>query len=876
MARPAKLANSPDQELHATLDQSQQFTATLQMPQLNAKLADMIPVPGPPGPQGPAGPPGPTGAQTPWTQDTDAAGFSLNNIQTIKGTLYGSAELAQYYFTDALNPGAVPWCAQNVNGSIEFTEPNIHHTVMTLDASGNLNITGEYRVNGAPLATGQNQSPWLTDIDAGHFDLTNLNGLWLSDPDTTAMSYVFNNQSGLLTLRRTDTWDTLFSVDGSGNIDISGQYKINGVPISAGGAGQTPWQSDIDAAGHNLLGAAGVYAQWYYGNVDTSWIYVTDPGISFMWGIGTSGGVLKFQRNSDWQTFVGMDGNTGNVGILTDSPAFTLDIAGDCNITGTYFVNGVPLSVGGAVSTVFGRSGAVVAQPGDYSAAQVTNAVDKTQSYANPTWITSLDWGKVTGAPSVGSYQSPWLQDIDAASHGINNVTTINLSQLNSSTWVIGANASFSGQISVPTLNASSLVKPAAIELYDGQSAPALHWWMNDIGGVLMFRPDTTFLQAFKLDATGNVDIKGAYKVNGSPLIPLAQTPWLQAIDANNFNLKTTGYVGIGNDCSILGTPGTGPRAIIGFNFSGTSAWGTLCLVTNRNLTNQQLGEIDFCNFAATGQSQSTDYVLAKIYSACDGSASTGLLIFSTRAAADTFARGRMWITSAGLVGINNSGPSTQLDVTGSFRATTTGMFGSLAAASAVQTLEVQGSGGNQMRLRGTDAGHNAVGVRLYGGKNATDMWILGADLLATGGTDLHFYNVALATVMFSVTSLGLGVGMNAPKCVIDSSGTIRSIGSSAPTGGAGIEMGYVAASNYGYLIAYDRTGSVQKLLALNPAGGNVGVGNSAPNYPLDVTGDVNFSAGVRLPGLPSTNPGAGSKKLWYDTTDGNRVKFAP
>lgn len=52
------------------------------------------------------------------------------------------------------------------------------------------------------------------------------------------------------------------------------------------------------------------------------------------------------------------------------------------------------------ITTVFGRTGAVVGQAGDYSAAQVTNAVDQTGSYANPVWITSFAWAKITGVPA--------------------------------------------------------------------------------------------------------------------------------------------------------------------------------------------------------------------------------------------------------------------------------------------------------------------------------------------------------------------------------------------------------------------------------------------------------------------------------------------
>ena len=53
------------------------------------------------------------------------------------------------------------------------------------------------------------------------------------------------------------------------------------------------------------------------------------------------------------------------------------------------------------VSSVFGRTGAVVATNGDYTAAQVTNAVSTAGSYANPSWITGLAWSKISGTPTT-------------------------------------------------------------------------------------------------------------------------------------------------------------------------------------------------------------------------------------------------------------------------------------------------------------------------------------------------------------------------------------------------------------------------------------------------------------------------------------------
>jgi hypothetical protein len=55
----------------------------------------------------------------------------------------------------------------------------------------------------------------------------------------------------------------------------------------------------------------------------------------------------------------------------------------------------------GQVTTVFGRSGVVVATTGDYTADQVINAVDSTATYNDPNWLTSLAWSKIIGAPPM-------------------------------------------------------------------------------------------------------------------------------------------------------------------------------------------------------------------------------------------------------------------------------------------------------------------------------------------------------------------------------------------------------------------------------------------------------------------------------------------
>jgi len=86
-----------------------------------------------------------------------------------------------------------------------------------------------------------------------------------------------------------------------------------------------------------------------------------------------------------------------------------------------------PMSQAGAVGSVFGRTGTVAAASGDYTAAQVTNAVDATGSYSNPAWVAALAWIKLTGVPSTfapsahaGSHQNGGPDEVATATPGAN------------------------------------------------------------------------------------------------------------------------------------------------------------------------------------------------------------------------------------------------------------------------------------------------------------------------------------------------------------------------------------------------------------------------------------------------------------------------
>ena len=50
-----------------------------------------------------------------------------------------------------------------------------------LDVQGDCNVEGVYRVDGAPLALGQPQTPWAQNVDAAGYELNNLGQLWLKN-----------------------------------------------------------------------------------------------------------------------------------------------------------------------------------------------------------------------------------------------------------------------------------------------------------------------------------------------------------------------------------------------------------------------------------------------------------------------------------------------------------------------------------------------------------------------------------------------------------------------------------------------------------------------------------------------------------------------
>lgn len=123
------------------------------------------------------------------------------------------------------------------------------------------------------------------------------------------------------------------------------------------------------------------------------------------WALVVSGGGPGSTEQTPWLSDIDADEyeliNVARIGVEM-TPVYSVDVIGDVNVTGIYRKGGQPLATGGDVTSIFGRTGAVDAEDDDYTAAQITDAVDASETYDDPAWINTLAWSKITGAPTPG------------------------------------------------------------------------------------------------------------------------------------------------------------------------------------------------------------------------------------------------------------------------------------------------------------------------------------------------------------------------------------------------------------------------------------------------------------------------------------------
>jgi hypothetical protein len=192
------------------------------------------------------------------------------------------------------------------------------------------------------------------------------------------------------------------------------------------------------------------------------------------------------------------------------------------------------------VVSVFGRTGAVLGAIHDYTAAMVDNAVDKSQFYADPPWLTQLNYQKIVGATLI-----------------VDPTTTVG------DLLVRGATAP-------PTrLGTGGAASDGQVLTADSTQALGMRWaaptgasggytTVQDEGTARAQRSILNFVGAGVTAADDAANVRTTVTIPGGA----AQTPWAQDVNAAGFRLLSAGFIGIGTaspgaPLTVLGSANT-------------------------------------------------------------------------------------------------------------------------------------------------------------------------------------------------------------------------------------------------------------------------------------------------------------------------------
>jgi hypothetical protein len=525
--------------------------------------------------------------------------------------------------------------------------------------------------------------------------------------------------------------------------------------------------------------------------------------------------------------------SNGYVGIGMTNPAYTLDVAGNINVSGSVLVNGTPLAGGGGGSSQWGTAGANIYYNTGYVGIGTVNPTTTLYVYGNSGTVI----GTTIQNGSLGSNSYTQLSLLNDTGIGCNLF-------INSS----GRTAD-GGAISMATLrNDAGILR---LQAQGGLSNPTYGITILPSGnvGVGSSSPGTT------LDVAGTVQGQTAFQSSPSVVFPVIGT--LQAV-----YLGQSGAAAIRGTCVRVGDIAgaayymtTGSANLTFYKdvsagnpvsvmyFSGGSVTGATPTV----VVNNQLGVgtapayplhvyQGSATFTPTAyfSSPSSDTTLDLVNTATSGrywrvgsgGTGSGAGVGNFYVYDSTASLTRMVINSSGYVGIGTNSPAYALDAVGNVRGTTGLIAGNGSGAVALNLLDV-----------------------------AAAAW-----QITTGSNNLSINNNSASwTNRLTLTQTGrLGVGTATPGYAVDVVGTARATTGLVAGNGSGIvalNLLDTAAASWqittgsNNLSINNNSASWTNRLTLTQTG-RLGVGTATPAYEVDVVGSVNITGSFLVNGV--------------------------